>query len=116
MAKSTVGKRYNPNQKNKILSTVKKYNQENGRGGLAFAVQKYNITFNTLRNWSDTVPTKAPKTKSKSRPSERRNPQQKSLRFVIDAKLRKIDALQSKITSIQRVIFKEKSIVIKLLK
>lgn len=49
--KTTKGKRYTPEQKQKVLDYVASVDNENGRGGVAAAQRKFGITALTITNW-----------------------------------------------------------------
>ena len=44
-------KRYSDKEKSKILDFVKKFDTENGRGGMSQASKKFKVSFLTLRSW-----------------------------------------------------------------
>lgn len=45
------GKRYTPEEKNKVVSFVTDYNAKNGRGGQSSAAAKYGISQLTISAW-----------------------------------------------------------------
>lgn len=50
--KETVrGKRYTPEEKNKIIAYVQDYNASNGRGGQSSASKKFGISQLTISSW-----------------------------------------------------------------
>ncbi len=51
-AKGNQGKRYSAEEKAEILDFIKTYNEENKRGGMKTASEKYGVSVVTLSNWS----------------------------------------------------------------
>jgi len=50
-AKGKKGKRYTPEEKQKVVEFVTQANQEKGRGGVAAAVKKFGISALTISAW-----------------------------------------------------------------
>ncbi|MFD0893656.1 hypothetical protein KBB96_09225 [Luteolibacter ambystomatis] len=49
--KSAKGKRYTPEEKQKVVDFVQEANQAKGRGGVAAAVKKFGISALTISSW-----------------------------------------------------------------
>ncbi|MAS94519.1 MAG: hypothetical protein CMO55_15070 [Verrucomicrobiales bacterium] len=62
-----MAKRYDQRTKEKVVSFVKGYNAEHGRGGQSAAVKKFSINPITVRSWLDNIDSSAaPSSKKKN--------------------------------------------------
>ena len=66
--------RYDQKTKNEVVSFIKKYNKENGRGGQSAAVKKFSINPITIRSWMEKAGVALPgkKARKKKAPTSRK--------------------------------------------
>lgn len=100
-------KRYSDKQKEKILRDVENYNRRNGRGGLAYAVKKYGITFNTLRAWQENS---YPAIKPLRSPADV-TPKSASVIAKVEKSLKRIETMEIKLVHLENLIIQEKSAI-----
>jgi transposase-like protein len=114
-----MAKRYSDQEKSRILDHINKYNASHGgRGGMADASKKYQVSFLTLRQWLGKVQTKKAVPASRNtfgaayskRSAEGNNGNLRSkLQFHID----NIERYSRQISELQAQIAKEKEAILK---
>lgn len=103
-----MAKRYDQRTKEKVVSFVKQYNAEHGRGGQSAAVKKFSVNPITIRSWLDTLDsTSSPggKKKRNGKPSTSSPPEQDSVILTLE----RMQEIQDEIGKLQKEYEKLKS-------
>ncbi|NLG19104.1 MAG: hypothetical protein GX556_17405 [Fibrobacter sp.] len=108
------GKRYSDQEKKKVIDFVKRYDAENGRGGMSQASKKFKVAPLTLRAWLDTNNGKAKaavKKASKKVPEARTAKKETPVTGIKESVLKHVENIeryQEQISKLQALIAREK--------
>lgn len=113
-----MAKRYSDQEKSKILEHIDKYNAAHGgRGGMANASKKFNVSFLTLRQWLGKVQTKkaAPAARRAygAAPVKRSAEGNGNLKSKLQSHIDNIERYSRQISDLEAQIAKEKEAILK---